>query len=308
MRKEYLLETNDLCKTYGIQAIVQEINMRIEKGKIYGLLGRNGAGKTSIMKMILGLTRISSGEIKIFGESIKENPQGIYSRMGSLIEAPGFYPNLTAYENLKIFAILKGTTKRNAIKDALDFVNLSYHDKKPFASYSLGMKQRLGIANALMNEPEFLILDEPTNGLDPIGIAELREFIRNLSEKEGKTILISSHQLSEMEQLVDTIGVLHETRLVEECDMSELAKQNQQYINVQVSDVDKSCILLEQKFGIQNYKVMQSDTIRIYDFSKEPQKVNRMLLENGIEVSKLGITVENLEEHFKMITGGVGIA
>lgn len=308
MRKEYLLETNDLCKTYGKQAIVQEINMRIEKGKIYGLLGRNGAGKTSIMKMILGLTSISSGDIKIFGESIKENPQGIYSRMGSLIEAPGFYPNLTAYENLKIFAMLKGTTKRNAIKDALDFVNLSYHDKKPFASYSLGMKQRLGIANALINEPEFLILDEPTNGLDPIGIAELREFIRNLSEKEGKTILISSHQLSEIEQLVDTIGVLHETRLVEECDMSELAQQNQQYINVQVSDVNKACILLEQKFGIQNYKVMQFDTIRIYDFSKEPQKVNRMLLENGIDVSKLGTMVENLEEHFKMITGGVGIA
>ncbi|MBE5960534.1 MAG: ABC transporter ATP-binding protein [Lachnospiraceae bacterium] len=308
MEKEYLLETNNLCKTYGKQKIVEDINMHIEKGKIYGLLGRNGAGKTSIMKMILGLTTISSGEIKIFGESIKENPRGIYSRLGSLIEAPGFYPSLSAYENLKIFSMLKGTTKKNAIKDALDLVNLSYQDKKPFSSYSLGMKQRLGIANALMNEPEFLILDEPTNGLDPIGIAELREFIRNLSEKEGKTILISSHQLSEMEQLVDTIGVLHETKLVEECDMSELAKHNRRYIKVQVSDVNKACMLMEQKFGIHNYKVMQSDIIRIYDFSKEPQAVNRMFLENELEVSQLGIAGENLEEHFKMITGGVGIA
>lgn len=308
MKKEYILETNRLGKTYGSQTIVQEVNLHIEKGKIYGLLGRNGAGKTSIMKMILGLTTVTSGEIRIFGESIKENPKGIYSRMGSLIEAPGFYPNLSAYENLKIFAMLKGTTKKTAIKDALDFVNLSSQDKKPFSSYSLGMKQRLGIANALMNEPEFLILDEPTNGLDPIGIAELREFIRNLSAKEGKTILISSHQLSEMEQLVDTIGVLHETRLVEECDMDELARQNQQYMKVQVSDVNRACILLEQKLGIHNYKVMSSDLIRIYDFTQEPQKVNRMLLENGVEVSRLDVTIENLEEHFKMITGGVGIA
>lgn len=308
MKKEYILETNRLGKIYGNQTIVQEVNMHIEKGKIYGLIGRNGAGKTSIMKMILGLTTISSGEIKVFGESIKENSKEIYSRMGSMIEAPGFYPNLSAYENLKIFFMLKGTIKKNAIKDALDLVNLSYSDKKPFSSFSLGMKQRLGIANALMNEPEFLILDEPTNGLDPIGIAELRQFIRDLSVKEEKTILISSHQLSEMEQLVDTIGVLHETRLVEECDMEELAKKNQQYMRVQVCDVNKASILLEQKFKIHTYKVVQSNMIQIYDFKQEPSKVNRMLIENGVEVSRLDLNIESLEEHFKSITGGVGIA
>lgn len=305
---KYLLETNHLGKTYKDQIIVQDVNLHMEKGKIYGLLGRNGAGKTTIMKMILGLTTVSTGEIKIFGQSVKENPQGIYSRMGSLIEAPGFYPNLSAYENLKIFAMLKGITRKNAIQHALEIVNLSYQDKKPFSSFSLGMKQRLGLANALMNEPEFLILDEPTNGLDPIGIAELREFIRSLAVKEGKTILISSHQLSEMEQLVDTIGVLHETRLVEECDMQELAKKNQQYMKVQVSDVNRACMLLEQKLGIVHFKVMPSDIIRIYDFTSNAQQINRMLVENGIEVSRLDLTVENLEEHFKMITGGVGIA
>lgn len=308
MKKEYLLETHNVCKTYGKQKIVQDINLHMEKGKIYGLLGRNGSGKTSIMKMILGLTTISSGEINIFRESIKENAMSIYSRIGSLIEAPGFYPNLTGYENLKVFSILKGVTKKNAIKDALDFVNLPYNDKKPFSKYSLGMKQRLGLANVLMNEPEILILDEPTNGLDPIGIAELRELIQNLSKKEGKTILISSHQLSEMEQLVDTIGVLHNTRLVEECNMQEIVKQNQQYIKVQVSDVNKACILMEQKLKIYNYKVMPSDTIRIYDFSQKPQDINRIFLENEVDVSILHIAMENLEEHFKMITGGVGIA
>lgn len=308
MKKELVIETRNLCKKYGTQTIVQDINMHIEKGKIYGLLGRNGAGKTSIMKMVLGLTSVSSGEIFMFGKSLKENAREIYPRVGSLIEAPGFYPNLTGYENLKVFSKLKGTTRKNAVEEALELVNLPCKDKKPFSSYSLGMKQRLGLANALMNEPEFLILDEPTNGLDPIGIAELRAFIRELSEKQGKTILLCSHQLSGVEQLADTIGVLHDTRLVEECDMQDIAKYNQRYISVQVSDVNKASILLEQKLGIKNYKVVQSDVIRIYDFSKEPKAINGTFWEHGVEVSLLGVSTENLEEHFKTITGGVGIA
>lgn len=180
MNKKILLETHNLCKTYGEQVILKDVNMHIEKGKIYGLLGRNGSGKTSIMKMILGLTSISSGTISAFGKLLNSNSMDSFSRIGSLIEAPGFYPNMTGYENLKIFSILKRTTKKNAVKDVLDFVNLPYQDKKTFSNYSLGMKQRLGLANALMNEPEFLILDEPTNGLDPIGIAELRKFIHVL--------------------------------------------------------------------------------------------------------------------------------
>jgi len=231
-----------------------------------------------------------------------------FARIGSLIEAPGFYPNMTGYENLKIFSILKGTTRKNAVKDVLDFVNLPYQDKKIFASYSLGMKQRLGLANALMNEPEFLILDEPTNGLDPIGIAELRKFIQDLTKKHGKTILISSHQLAEIEQLADTIGVLHDSRLIEECDMEEVSKQNQKYLAIQVSDVNNACILIERQLKIRNYRVVHLNVLHIYDLSQKPNDINRMLLENDVDVFMLNTFVENLEEHFKSITGGVGIA
>lgn len=308
MNKKYLLETHNLCKTYGEQVILKDVNMHIEKGKVYGLLGRNGAGKTSLMKMILGLTSISSGTISAFGKPLNNNSMDSFARIGSLIEAPGFYPNMTGYENLKIFSILKGTTRKNAVKDVLDFVNLPYQDKKIFASYSLGMKQRLGLANALMNEPEFLILDEPTNGLDPIGIAELRKFIQDLTKKHGKTILISSHQLAEIEQLADTIGVLHDSRLIEECDMEEVSKQNQKYLAIQVSDVNNACILIERQLKIRNYRVVHSNVLHIYDLSQKPNDINRMLLENDVDVFMLNTFVENLEEHFKSITGGVGIA
>lgn len=170
------------------------------------------------------------------------------------------------------------------------------------------MKQRLGLANALMNEPEFLILDEPTNGLDPIGIAELRKFIQDLTKKHGKTILISSHQLAEIEQLADTIGVLHDSRLIEECDMEEVSKQNQKYLAIQVSDVNNACILIERQLKIRNYRVVHSNVLHIYDLSQKPNDINRMLLENDVDVFMLNTFVENLEEHFKSITGGVGIA
>lgn len=308
MKKEYIVETNGLTKQVGKQTIVQDIHMHIEKGKIYGLLGRNGAGKTTIMKMLLGLSMPSSGKIYMFGKNLEENEKEIYPRIGSLIESPGFYPNLTGYENLKVFSMLKGTTRRSAIKDALEIVNLPYGDSKPFSKYSLGMKQRLGLANALMNEPELLILDEPTNGLDPIGIAELRELILMLSQKEGKTVLLSSHQLSEVEQMVDQVAVLHDTRLVEECDKSVIDTYNQQYIYLNVSDVQSAAVYLEQKLGIQHFKVIQNQRIHIYDFAKNPAEINRMLVQCGVDVSGLGVTAGTLEDHFKMITGGVGIA
>ncbi len=185
----YVIETKRLTKKYGEQTAVNTVNIHVEKGRIYGLLGRNGAGKTTIMKMILGLTPVTSGEIDVFGQNIKGREKRVYPRIGAIIETPGFYPNLTGTENLEIFAKLRGTAAPNAVKNALDIVGLPYQDKKLFSKYSLGMKQRLGIANAILHDPELLILDEPTNGLDPIGIAEVRDFIKNLSTERGKTAL-----------------------------------------------------------------------------------------------------------------------
>lgn len=306
--KNYIIETKDLTKVYGEQKVVNSVNLHIEKGSIYGLLGRNGAGKTTIMKMILGLTDITNGQVSVFNKKIKGNEKKIYPRIGAIIETPGFYPNLTGTENLEIFAMLRGTAFPNAVKNALEVVGLPYKDKKLFGNYSLGMKQRLGIANAILHDPEVLILDEPTNGLDPIGIAEVRDFIKDLSVKKGKTILISSHILSEITLLADTVGIIDKGVLLEENSMEELNKKNRKYIMLEVSDVSKATIILEKEFGITNYSVEDNNHIRIYSHGTDIAKVNKSLVMSGISVISSQTCNDSLEDYFKKISGGEGIA
>ena len=306
--KNYIIETKNLTKVYGEQTVVNSVNLHIEKGSIYGLLGRNGAGKTTIMKMILGLTDISNGEVSVFNQNIKGNEKKIYPRIGAIIETPGFYPNLTGTENLEIFALLRGTAFPDAVKNALEVVGLPYKDKKLFGNYSLGMKQRLGIANAILHDPEVLILDEPTNGLDPIGIAEVRDFIKDLSVKKGKTILISSHILSEITLLADTVGIIDKGVLLEENSMEELNKKNRKYIILEVSDVSKAATILEKEFVITNYSVEDNNHIRIYSHGLDMAKINKSLVMNEISVISSQICNDSLEDYFKKITGGEGIA
>jgi ABC-type multidrug transport system, ATPase component len=305
---DYIIETNMLKKHYGSQTVVNNVNLHIKKGKIYGLLGRNGAGKTTIMKMLLGLTSVSSGDIRLFGENLNGNQRKVYPRIGSIIETPGFYPNLTGTENLQVFAKLRGTIRKNAVSEALEMVNLPYNDKKKFSSYSMGMKQRLGIANAILNDPELLILDEPTNGLDPIGISEIRAYLQKLSIEFGKTIFISSHILSEIALMADDIGIIHEGNLLEESPLVELEKKNEQYISIVVSNISLAAQVLEQKIKTNNYSVEAENTIRIYEIDKDTSSVNRALVEAGVDVSSLQIYNGNLEDYFKKITGSVGIA
>lgn len=219
---DLVIETKKLTKIYGEQTAVNSVNLHVKPGRIYGLLGRNGAGKTTIMKMILGLTPITSGEVDVFGQNIKGHEKRIYPRIGAIIETPGFYPNLTGTENLEIFAKLRGTPQPNAVKNALEVVGLPYKDKKLFSKYSLGMKQRLGIANAILHDPELLILDEPTNGLDPVGIHEIRTLIRSLPEKFNCTVFVSSHLLSEVELMANTVGILNHGRLLFEGTLEQL--------------------------------------------------------------------------------------
>lgn len=282
---DFLIETKQLTKIYGEQTAVNSVNLHVKKGRIYGLLGRNGAGKTTIMKMILGLTPITSGEVDVFGQNIKGKEKRIYPRIGAIIETPGFYPNLTGTENLEIFAKLRGTAAPNAVKTALEIVGLPYKDKKLFSKYSLGMKQRLGIANAILHDPELLILDEPTNGLDPIGIAEVRNFIKDLSEERGKTILISSHILSEIELLADDIGIIDHGVLLEESSMEELQKRNSRYILLQVSDIPKAVTLLERQFAIQDYSVEDDHTLRLWEtFNCRIFRQGRMSLSSDVRM------------------------
>ena len=222
MDTNYIIETKNLTKQYGSQKSVADLNIHVKRGRIYGLLGRNGAGKTTTMKMLLGLTKPTSGEVKIWGKPLQGNEKKLLPRIGSLIESPGFYPNLTGTENLRIFATLRGVPNNHAIKDALDLVGLPYKDKKLFSQYSLGMKQRLGLAGALIGRPPILILDEPTNGLDPVGIHEIRTLIRSLPQKYDCTVLVSSHLLPEVELMADDIGILNHGHLLFEGTKEEL--------------------------------------------------------------------------------------
>ena len=306
--ERYVIETRDITKVYGEQTVVNKVNLHVQKGRIYGLLGRNGAGKTTIMKMILGLTAITSGEVDIFGKNIKGNERRIYPRIGAIIETPGFYPNLTGTENLEIFAKLRGTAQPNAVKEALDVVGLPYRDKKLFSKYSLGMKQRLGIANAILHDPELLILDEPTNGLDPIGIAEMRNFILSLSKERGKTILISSHILSEIAMLADDIGIIHGGVLLEESSFAALERKNRKYIQIQVSDPKRATLVLEQQFGLRQYEIEDDACIRLYDTDADIAAINKALMLENIAVISSQMCNDSLEDYFKKVTGGEGIA
>lgn len=305
---KYIIETNHLTKQYGTQKSVADLNIHVEQGKIYGLLGRNGAGKTTTMKMLLGLTQPTSGSIKIFGKSMNGNEKKILPRIGCLIESPGFYPNLTGTENLKIFARLRGVPSKNSIKSALEVVGLPYNDKKLFSQYSLGMKQRLAIALAIMHDPELLILDEPINGLDPIGIAEVRDFIRELCDLRRKTILISSHILSEISLLADDIGIIDHGVLLEEESLAELEQKNSKYIHFIVSDAAQAARIIERNFHTRKFDVTDDHSLRIYDTDLPVSAINRSFIENGLDVAEAHTCEDSLEDYFKRVTGGEGIA
>lgn len=304
----YIIETRGLTKKYGNQTSVSNLNIHVKKGRIYGLLGRNGAGKTTTMRMLLGLTQPTSGEVQIFGKALVNNEKTILPRIGSLIESPGFYQNLTATENLKIFADLRGLKKAGCIKEALNLVNLPYGDKKLFSQYSLGMKQRLAIALAIMHNPQVLILDEPINGLDPIGIAEVRSFIRELCDSYGKTIIISSHILSEISLLADDIGIIDRGVLLEEESLKELEEKNAKYIHFITSNAKKAAQVIESLFQTKNVKITDEYNLYLYDTVLPVAKINRTLIESGIDIKELHLCEETLEDYFKKITGGEGIA
>ena len=305
---EIVIETKHLTKQYGAQKSVAELNIHVQGGRIYGLLGRNGAGKTTTMKMLLGLTQPTSGEVTIWGKPLPGNEKKLLPRIGSLIESPGFYPNLTGTENLRIFAALRGLKNQSAIKNALDLVGLPYRDKKLFSQYSLGMKQRLAIALAVMHDPELLILDEPINGLDPIGIAEVRSFIRALCDERGKTILISSHILSEVALLADDIGIIDHGVLLEEESLADLDAKSGRYVRFIVSDTERAAEVLNGVFHEDHFTVQDGHNLRM-DSAKVPvAKIVSAFVQYGLEVSEAATVEESLEDYFKRVTGGEGIA
>ena len=304
---DMVIETENLVKKYNAVTVVNQVSMKLPRGKIYGLLGRNGAGKTTFMKMLLNLVAPTDGAIKLFGEDYRTSPYDTYSRIGSMIETPGFYENLTANENLQLLQRLRGQKHKAEADEVLRLVGLEKETKKRFADYSLGMKQRLGIAAAMIHKPELLILDEPINGLDPIGIAEIRTFLRSLCLENNTTILISSHVLGEVEQIADVIGVMHEGVLIEEMEYDELQRRNRTYLEVEVSDIDRALGLLNENLQIYDFK-LDRRCIRIYERIQDAAEINTCFIKNGITVTRLGVREDTLEEYFLQLIGGTGIA
>ena len=299
-----IIETRHLTKQYGETNVVDNVNITVNKGEIYGFLGRNGAGKTTTISMLLGLIKPSDGQIKIFGNNFNENKGDILNRIGSTIEFSGFYKNLSASDNLKINAKLIGVKKKDMLKEALDIVGLYEERDKKVGNYSLGMRQRLGIARAILHDPELLILDEPTNGLDPVGIKEVRRLIKSLAEKRQITIFMSSHILSEVQQLATTIGVIHEGRLLEEVNFAELQKENRKYIELDVSHDGKAAHILEDEFNINDYEVHPANKIRIYSEHNKIGEINKQLVQKDVEVTGIKLSEDNLEDYFVKLTGG----
>ncbi|MBO1628566.1 ABC transporter ATP-binding protein [Bacillus arachidis] len=299
-----IIKTTNLTKAYGKQKSVDNLNINVNQGEIYGFIGRNGAGKTTTIRMLLGLIKPTSGKIEIFGEDFFKNQKEILRRIGSIVEVPGFYENLTAKENLLINAKIIGVHKKNAIEEALEIVGLEHETKKLVGKYSLGMKQRLGIARTLLHYPELLILDEPTNGLDPIGIKEMRKLIKSLAQERNITILISSHILAEVEQLVDHMGIIHEGKLLEEISLDELRKTNRKYLEFQVSNDNKAAMLLEKQFHIFDYEVHDDGNIRVYSHFGQQGQINKTFVQSDIEVLKIMMSEDRLEDYFTKLVGG----
>lgn len=302
---EYILETNNLTKIIGNREIVSSVNLHVKKGEIYGFLGPNGAGKTTVIKMITNLWKPTGGTISIFNKTLTGSSYEVLKRMGAIIEFPVFYDHLSAAENLKLHCEYMGYSSPGAVERALKLMDLQDTGDKPVKSFSLGMKERLGIARAVLTKPELVILDEPTNGLDPAGIKQIRDILKMLCREYGITIVISSHLLSEVQYLADTIGILSKGKLLREVSMKDVEDSNMAYIELSLPDVKKASYILSDKLKISNFKILEDNIIRIYDNGISTKDINKVLALSDVAVDSIVKRTESLEDYFLKVTGEV---
>lgn len=302
---EYILRTNNLYKKYKEDFALINVNLEIKKGEIYGFIGQNGAGKTTLLRIATGLAFPSKGTVELFGESSEEGLTQSIKRIGAVIESPAIFPNMSAYENLELHRLQKGIPDKKSIDKTLELVGLQNTGRKKSVNFSLGMKQRLGIAIALLSDPEFLILDEPTNGLDPMGIVELRELIKKLNREKEMTVLISSHILSELHQLATRYGIIHKGKLLGQITAVELNEKCRQYLRIKVDDPSKGATVLEAELGIADFEVMPDGTIKLYSHLDDIQKVSKAITKNNLIIEHFSQTGDDLEGYFTKLVGGV---
>ena len=294
------ISAQGLAKNFGEVKAVKKVDLEVRRGEIYGFLGRNGAGKTTSIRMLLGLIRPSAGEIAIFGESLRKRRLAALKKVGFLVESATAYPNLTVRENLELQRLLMDAPKA-AVENAIKLLSLEEYADRKSAHLSLGNKQRLSLARALVHSPELLVLDEPANGLDPAGIVEIRGLLRKLAD-EGITIFMSSHILAEVDQLADRIGIIHEGSLVEELDRKKLGGRKRLWIEVDVDRPDRAESILRERLGLRELSRHGERGMRIADAGAGSGDIAQALVEAGIRLERLLPVEENLEEHFMRIT------
>lgn len=297
-----ILQTYQLTKTIDGKELVKNVDIHVKKGEIYGFLGPNGAGKTSVMKMITNLWKPTSGTIELFGEKLTPTSYEVLKRMGSIIEFPYFYDHMSGKENLQLHCEYMGYYMPGSVDQTLAMLGLSEAAEKAVKNYSLGMKQRLGIARAILCRPELLALDEPTNGLDPAGMKQIRDLLQMLCKEYGMTIFISSHILSEVESIADTIGVIHHGKMMQEISMQEISEKNTEYIELVVEDTKKAAYVLAEKLQVNNFKVFDEQYIRIYDTRVTTTDIARALTLQEIDIRSIGKKSESLEDYFLKLT------
>lgn len=298
---DYIMETVGLRKSYKGNVVVNDVNIHVPKGSIYGFVGPNGAGKSTVMKMILNLIQPEAGEVQLFGEKVTDQSYEVFKRVGSIIENPYFYEKMTARQNLELHCDYMGFPNKERIDEVLQMVDLQNVEGKQIRHYSLGMKQRLAIARAILAKPEFLILDEPINALDPEGIREMRNLFQRLNQEDETTIFISSHILSEVDLIADTIGIIQHGNLLAELPIEEIHKHQTEYISLQVDDVAHAATLLEQ-MDITNFSVLDQEFIRIYDSNISGKVLSKALIESGVGLESLGRKQDTLEDYFFQLT------
>jgi len=294
----------NLSKKYKGNIALENVNINIKKGEIYGLIGENGAGKTTLIKIIAQLIKPTEGEIQLFGATDEKQLCEVQNNIGYTIENPALYMDMTAKQNLEVVRMQKGIPGTSDIERVLQLVNLNNAGKKKVREFSLGMKQRLALAMALLNEPELLVLDEPLNGLDPTGILELRQLLKKLNIEKDITIVISSHILSELHKLATYYGIMHNGKIIEEISSNELNDRCKKHIFLNVSETKVAAIVLEKELGINNYTVFNENIIKVYGHFNQCAQINKVLMLNNILVEEITIKGDSLESYFTKVIGG----
>ena len=299
-----ILRTENLTKSYhGVNAL-HDVSISLESGRIYGLIGQNGAGKSTLMRLITGLCFPTDGSIELFGRTGESALREERKRLGSMIEYPSLVSDMTAKENLRLHRIMKGIPDKDIEDTLLNLVGLAGTNKKKAKNFSLGMKQRLGIAIAMLGNPELLILDEPINGLDPIGVVDIRNLLKKLCEERHVSILISSHNLPELFQTATDYILIQHGEVKQTLTLDELEERCRRYLLIGSLTPEKLVSILEMKLGTRNYKVMPDKTVKLYDFLDEKERVAQVLFDNGIVVTTLSNEGDTLEDYYVSVMGG----